>query len=354
MELAGINTGPETHLDHLGVLCCILKIPLFVTEQKTYQLAKKYYPSCETILIEPAELTLEFLAEHFDVLFDCGKFWAMELLPLIEMLYGKKMRIVFCPHGNSDKGFSLNSPHQHVKQDISLVYGDHMIDLLHKTGALLKIGSTIRTGNYRLPFYELHRTFYDTCTDEDVFFRFEEGRRTILYAPTWDDLENPTSFFEACEKVVDQLSGHYNIIVKLHPLLEENHPAQTYRISMQYENHKNVLFLRDFPPIYPLLSKVDIYLGDFSSIGYDFLAFDRPMYFLKPQGAEDRFLHRCGVEIPHGAMQDLNHFLRQTLEKNNELSSMRGNIYSYAFGEKVCLDDLRNYMLDGIKSKPQP
>ncbi|HSW86826.1 MAG TPA: CDP-glycerol glycerophosphotransferase family protein [Rhabdochlamydiaceae bacterium] len=345
-KIVGIHTGPDTHLDHLGVLCAILHIPLIVTEENTLQLAKKFYPDCQTIFIPHSDLSIGFLAENFDVIFECGKFWALELVPLLELLHQKNMRIVFCPHGNSDKGHSLSFP---IEQDISLVYGDHMIDLLKKTGSFSQ--KMLRTGNYRFLYYTLNKSFYDERAQEEIFSRLNEQQKTVLYAPTWDEKENPTSFFDACEDVILQLASDFNLIIKLHPFLEEHYPAQTYRILAQYEGHQNVLFLNAFPPIYPLLDKTDIYIGDFSSIGYDFLVFDRPMYFFNPLPKEIRsgqgsFLHRCGIEIPTCEQKTIRSFIESTMEQNvSSLSSIRKQIYNYAFGEEIPFENLRNDLL---------
>ena len=35
-KAAAISTGPDTHLDHLGVLAALLHIPLIVPDEKNY------------------------------------------------------------------------------------------------------------------------------------------------------------------------------------------------------------------------------------------------------------------------------------------------------------------------------
>ena len=50
------------------------------------------------------EFKLSAIAEQFDVLFEC-KYWAPHLKLLFQQLYNKKMQLVFCPHGQSDKGY---------------------------------------------------------------------------------------------------------------------------------------------------------------------------------------------------------------------------------------------------------
>lgn len=343
-----ILTGPSTHLDHLGVLSAVLEIPLIVTEEKTFQLAKRYYPQIDISLMEMADLSMDFLCSHFDVIFESGKFWALELKPFMQLLFRKQMRFVFCPHGNSDKGHSLKN---HPDQDISLVYGDHLHDHLKATGATAKIHSVIATGNYRYPFYKRHLSFYDQIAEEEIFFRLKPNRKTLLYAPTWQDRENPTSFFEATEEIIEQLSPSYNLIIKLHPFLIEDHPGKVLNIQHRYAGNPAVHFLDEFPPIYPLLKRCDIYLGDYSSIGYDFLAFDRPLYFFNPLEENTPLprytgLATCGMEIPHSRKKELSAFFQETFDyAASHFSPMRQQLYHYAFGKERTPEELKREVL---------
>ena len=334
MRAAAISTGPDTHLDHLGILAAILDVPLIVTDRKSYELAQLFYPQAKPQFMEHGELGLDFLAANFDLLFSCGKFWCLELQPLFQLLFQKKMRFVFCPHGNSDKGSTLAAG-DHPPQDIALVYGEHMHNLLQRTGALSQVGTTITTGNYRYPFYLQHRAFYDTLAQEKIFCRFASDKKTILYAPTWASSENPTAFYKACTQLVQQLGPSYNLLIKPHPFLEEEQPAHLAYLQSSYAHLPHVAFVTGFPAIYPLLAKADIYIGDFSSVGYDFLAFDRPLYFFNPRQKEVKenarpLLYKCGIEIPLHASQDLKKFLDET---ENTPNSARREIYAHAFGQ---------------------
>lgn len=344
MRSVAIITGPDTHLDHLGVLSSVLQIPLLVVEQKTFDTAKVYYPDINVSLIDFADLSFAYLAQHFDVIFETGKFWAAELSPFFELLFRKKMRFVFCPHGNSDKGHSLQ---HHVEQDLSLVYGEHLKALLTGTGAAAKIKHFARTGNYRYPYYLRHRTFYDALAHEKVFSRFRSEKPTLLYAPTWHDKENPTSFFAATDSLVKQLSSSFNLVIKLHPFLLEDFPGQSYPLMGRYENHDSVLFVTDFPAIYPLLAKCDLYLGDYSSIGYDFLAFNKPLFFLNPKkNSNPSPLYSCGLEVPQNH-ENLKDFLLKNWKKS-DFTEQRQKIYNYAFGNELTFEGLRNNIFTTI------
>lgn len=341
-KLACFLTGPDTYLDHLAPICYFLKIPLIVTEENTYASARVFYPQIEVIYKELGELSLEYIANNFDVIFESGKFFATELKPFLSLVHQKQVRFVFCPHGNSDKGHSLQIKNL---QDISLVYGDHMLDLLTRTGALFEVGQVVRTGNYRLPFYMAYKSFYDNLVSLRLDTALDLNKKTVLYAPTWQDGENPSSFFSSTHLLIEQLTKKYNLIIKLHPFLEEFHPAHTYHIVSKYADTSGVVFLQNFPAIYPLLQRCDLYVGDYSSIGYDFLSLDRPLYFLPGKQKSFSLLHSCGMEIPLG--EDVELFIRRTLEENQrEKKLQRQKTYVYAFGEEKSFQNLRKEIFE--------
>jgi hypothetical protein len=336
----------ENLLDHLGVMAAILDIPLIVSEEKLASLAAALYPQIKTIFMEWSDDSLKYLAENYDTLFVTSKGWAVELYLTLPLFFKKTMRVVYCPHGNSDKGHSLNDEIT-MAEDISLIYGDHMRDLLRDTGMLKKINLTIETGNFRHSFFREHQSFYEAQAQKLVFAKLDRRRKTVFYAPTWHSQENPTSFFNECKALIDQITPSFNLLIKVHPLLFEQHPAQTYSIVEKHREHPQVLFLEEFPPIYPLLSLSDIYLGDFSSIGYDFLTFDKPMYFFNPAKTnlkKDRghFLHQCGMEITTQGSENVFAFIKRTLEQNQtEFSPLRKKIYHYTFGAERTLSQVR-------------
>ncbi len=316
-KAAFIHTGPASYLDHLCPLADLLSLPILVSEEKTFDAAKKYYPKVHVEYISLLDLSLEFLATNFDLIFESGHTWATELIPLFELLFKTKMRIIYCPHGNSDKGYSQTTS---LRKDISLIYGPHMRDLLKNQSANEIL---VETGNYRLPYFRKHQKFYESLIQETV--TLDPQKQTLLYAPTWADGENPTSFFDSCQRLIEDVSGRFNLIIKLHPFLLEFHPGETLQIISQYEHLAH--FLSDFPPIYPLLNLADAYLGDFSSIAYDFLAFDKPLYFFK---TAPHPIHQCGWTIPKEA--SIAEFIEKTIG-DEKFRGERKKLYAYAFGE---------------------
>ncbi len=343
-KLAAIVTGPDTYLDHLGVLSYVMDMPLFITEKQTYSAALTFYPQVRSIERQAQDLDADFLAAHFDALFESGKFFTMQLAPIIEMLHQKKMRFIYCPHGHSDKGHSAK---QFATQDLSLVYGSHMSDLLNSTGAMDSIRSTVTTGNYRLAFYQKYQTFYDDLVKELIKPKLTPGKKTALYAPSWQDGENPTSFFASTGRLIQDLSSEFNLIIKLHPFLKQFHPAETYSVLEKYKDDSRVLFLDEFPCIYPLLQACDLYIGDYSSIGYDFLSFDRPLYFLIEEKAPTFALHSCGLVIP--PKEHISTFIQNTWEENSlRKKESRHALYKYVFGEEKSFEILKKEILEAL------
>ena len=108
-----------------------------------------------------------------------------------------------------------------------------------------------------------------------------------------------------------------------------------------------LIFLKDFPLVYPLLAHTDIYLGDMSSIGYDFLPFNKPMFFLNKQKRDPKtdrglYLFRCGVDIKPDAYPLIYKFIETRLEDDQEnFSAIRKEVYDYTFGEERTFADIK-------------
>jgi hypothetical protein len=323
MRCAALNTGPDFHLlDHIAPLSNLMKMPLLVTEEKNFELACRYYPDVDAKLFPDLEYRLSDLAANYDALFEC-KYWQPHLKQLFRDLFRKDMRLVFCPHGQSDKGYAAPLLSPYAMQDLVLLYGDLLKEMLKD----LQIEARAATvGNFRLSYYLQNQSFYDALAEKEIFSRLPKNKKTLLYAPTWRDADSASSFFESAPPIFD-LPSDWNLIVKLHPLLEQRDPARFYRISAMAENKPNVLLVSEFPPVYPLLSRVDAYLGDYSSVGYDFLYFQKPMFFLLNSNLPRGRIHSCGIVLE--TAKDL--LLK--LEGQMNFAPQQKSLYIHAFGE---------------------
>ncbi len=327
MRCAAFNTGSDFHLlDHIAPLAEWMQMPLITTEEKNESLARRYYPQIEVRHMPDLEFKLGEIAEQFDVLFEC-KYWVPHLKLLFRHLYNKEMHLVFCPHGQSDKGFRAPLLAPYAFQDAVLIYGELMIDMLKNLGIWSSIARYAIVGNYRLAFYQKYQSFYDAIAEQEIFSKLDKKNQTLLYAPTWRDVDHATSFFDHGAQVISELPVNWNLIIKLHPLLEQRDPVPFYSIASLAEKKTNVLFVHEFPPVYPVLAKVDAYLGDFSSVGYDFLAFQKPMFFL-PTQTPGR-LHSCGATI------DPSVNIYSQVEKSNCYAESQKNLFHFAFGKKI-------------------
>lgn len=292
-------------------------MPLIVTEELSYQLATQFYPHIAIEYFPDLELQLGQIANRFDTLFEC-KYWKVHLKKLFFDFYQKEMELIFCPHGQSEKGYGSPLLQPYALQDKVLIYGRLMKEMLEEMQISLPPFETI--GNYRYRFYQTHQSFYDELAKRVLPLDF--SKKTLLYAPTWLDLERSTSFFTFGTKVAADLPSDWNLIVKLHPLLRQKDPALFFSLSHLFENRANMICLDEFPPVYPVLALSDAYLGDSSSIGYDYLAFERPMFFFP---SPPQRIHQAGRIID----PDQNIFLQ--VEKPNLFQKEQKLLYQHAF-----------------------
>lgn len=324
-------------LDHLAPLCDLFSMPLLVCEEKKLELLKKYYPQVEAMFLMPHEIDYERLALEYDVFFQ-SIFLQDRVLEYFGALHGKKNRFVYCPHGNSDKGYIKPLLSQIVFQDIVLYYGEQMKQRLVHQKLWDKISCKMRIGNYRYRFYQEHKAFYDELVQKEIFSHLDPSKKTVFYAPTWEDGENTSSFFRLGKKIADDFSSEVNLIIKPHPLLEELDVGRYFQTLGYFQEKKGVVILEDYPLIYPLLSKVDYYLGDFSSIGYDFLAFQKPMFFFvadllsQTQGVPSSCLS-CGIQVDEE--KNLFSFIEENHSHAEKLACEQKLKYENAFGKML-------------------
>ena len=325
-RFAALYTSPSaSFIDHIAPLASLLKIPLLVTEEEHALKIATYYPEVELHHWPDLPLRLEELCAKFDTLIECG-YWADEFRRCLETLYGKKMHLIFCPHGQSDKGYLAPLLAPYAKQEKVLLYGDLMKEMLSDLKIALPKHAVV--GNYRKLYYERHRARHLKWAQERIFSKLDPSCPTLLYAPTWNDLDQASTFFEGVERLIEQKSASWNLLIKAHPLLLQKEPARFYRLNLE---KKGVVVDCDFPLIYPLLERSAAYLGDYSSIGYDALSFDKPLFFLtKPQLPEAR-LHACGEVLD--PKENLFEKILQKIPQAGRFQKNREALYQKAFAK---------------------
>ena len=300
MDHAGLIFDHSIHyIDHLAPFCALANWPLIVCEEQIAQLVRQYYPGVEVIESSIWDVKLP----TYTLSCDNG--------PLLKAAFpNQNTKLIWLPHGNSDKGWNGPFFDALSSEDIALVYGQKMIDFMQRKNVFPK---TIPIGNFRWHYYCKHRSFYEQHS------LLPKKGQNFLYAPTWDDSEGNCSFWKAFPRLVETVPG--NLIVKLHPNTLLKFDVEIEVLKGRFEK-KNVFFLSDYPPIYPLLIHCDAYIGDMSSIGYDFLKFDKPMYFLNASPVFP--LHQCGQSL------ETYEFLPQ-----KHLASIRKKTYDATFASDI-------------------
>jgi len=102
----------------------------------------------------------------------------------------------------------------------------------------------------------------------------ENGKKIVIYSPTWREPENELNSLKAALDVssLDIFAEKNNIIfiIKLHP-------KSVFKFNLL--NIKNIVEYDRDKDIYPLLGLTDIMITDYSSIYIDYLLLDRPVVF---------------------------------------------------------------------------
>ncbi len=320
MKFAGLLPGPDLHhLDHLAPLCSFLEIPLVLTNEKIYELARLYYPALHLSFLSPLEMPLSFL-ELYDCAITClPRALIDELFFIPQTILNRHLHTIWCPHGNSDKGWSTPFMEGLREEELLLVYGNRMRMFLKVKGVDVP---TLSIGNYRLLYYQRHFDFYNSILPPSA-------HTTLLYAPTWQDLEQSSSLEGISLYLLKNIPQNTHLIVKPHPHLQLQNPRLLDRLKDSFQ------VLEDFPPVYPLLNQAALYIGDMSSIGYDFLSFKRPMLFLNPNQRDPQtdpglYLSQCGsVLFPH----DYSNLYPRiaSLLQNHQLKEKQEEVYGETF-----------------------
>lgn len=318
------------HLDHIAPLCSILSIPLICTDLNIKQLAETTYPNLYAIHIDINSLPEEISA-RFEVIFSCLPTQLLDpIFTFTEHAQKKKLLYVWLPHGNSDKdNLAALSTEKYL-----LIYGKQMHDSLKRSGVLDKVHHTTMIGNFRKIYYFANKNHFDDIAKPHINFA-KRGKKTLLYAPTWGE----DNLSESTYSLLTQLPDDYNLIVKFHP----NTLYTGFAIALKeaFSERDNIKFVDDLPLIYPLLSISDIYIGDHSSIAYDFLSLYKPLYFFTEEKTP---IHLAGkittpqrmfIEIEND--EDQHKEVRQTLDE-------------YAFEPTPILESLPTLIEQGIEN----
>lgn len=356
-KTVGICYAPYyTYLDHIVPLSQILDIPLLCADVTVEQTIKFYYPSMELIYEPDVHGRWKSILDQYDQLVYCDFYRRHHgAFQFIDYVYPRKMDSIYCPHGNSDKGERTFWMERFAEEDTTILYGPKMMDFLKSKNVWDRVKKPFLIGNFRKAFYLAHQLFFEKQLLSSEFnFGHQESRCNILYAPTWQKKHTMTqhrldssSFFLAYPHLFKNIPENIHLYVKMHPNFDLYFNEEIAAIELQYSSHPQIHFIKNFPPIYPLLSKMDAYIGDMSSIGHDFVTFNRPLFFLnhenrqieKTQGIS--FFNCCKEICPEQCAhiyQIINFHLQ---EDQQPWSIKRKQFADYCYGDDKELSEIK-------------
>jgi CDP-Glycerol:Poly(glycerophosphate) glycerophosphotransferase len=225
-------------------------------------------------------------------------------------------------HGMSDKPFTYERDfHDYL---LCLCVGQRQVDRLLKTPC-----------NQSMKWELIGYPKFDNPLTGNPLF--ENDKKTIIYCPTWrkENISSIEIFLNHLD-VIEQLVKDYNLIVKPHPNIfnpdrqfyDQNIVDRLYRLS------KVRLILSG--NVMPWFAQADLFVGDISAAGYEWLYFNKPMVFLNPQPgilqassdvASTTYLWQCGDVC--NDMQQLKVLVDENL-KCDRYQAMRESLLSYS------------------------
>ncbi len=135
-----------------------------------------------------------------------------------------------------------------------------------------------RLGFWITGFVPMDKIFSGHCEKSSVLPpEFPFGRKTLLYAPTWNRYFTSVEKIKAewFEKILDKFP-QLNLIIKLHPHIPIFYPEVMKRWG-EIKNERIILVENSSEDIYQFFPFVDILLTDASSVMFYFLAMDKPI-----------------------------------------------------------------------------
>lgn len=113
------------------------------------------------------------------------------------------------------------------------------------------------------------------CEQLKLIDEIETYSKVLLYMPTWRDADPhfinkiPLNFEE-----LNNLCTYKNILI-----LVKIHPATPQESKNIFKKFRNIKAINSNDDIYPLLSSIDVLITDYSSVFFDYLLVNRPIYF---------------------------------------------------------------------------
>ncbi|HEY5938779.1 MAG TPA: CDP-glycerol glycerophosphotransferase family protein [Kofleriaceae bacterium] len=285
----------SNHVDHLIPIAALVGAPLVVPDDASAAVVRQAYPPIEVVIAGDGGIAR---------LGDARVILHSIRIPrqLVIRHDTAHKRFVCCPHGWSDKDWWLKWM---ALEDVFLSYGDATTQMLQGAGTWQLVHRHVLAGDYRFRYYQRNKAAFDAAAESELAPWSLRGRQTAIYAPTWQDLESASSLGTVLEPLIRVLPDDWNLIVKLHPFTTTAVATQVRETLRRIPGRGAVL--ADHPLVLPFLARADVYIGDRSSVGYDYLCFDRPIVLMRSASrAASRYdlLAACSTEIAEGAIAE--------------------------------------------------
>lgn len=251
-----LHTLNHAYLDHLLSFSAVFKIPFaYIDKRITKYLS--LYPKVNTV-----HLTVDQLCSLPQSLVHCEPPYHINSLFFLENQYNQRA-FHWLSHGESDKEVFLPSiPYYTLKDTKKLIFPGtkaQKIFCAHHTS----VWDTISiAGNFR--------------AHAQTFLQREKKPFTILYVPTWDDGEGPSSIHTFLMPFIQTLPPSITLLIKPHPR-STMLPLYKHLETLQLPN---IDLLPEYLPLYSYLPIADIVITDRSSISYDACYLNTPLIFL--------------------------------------------------------------------------
>ena len=159
---------------------------------------------------------------------------------------------------------------QHLRPDLMLAPSEQ-VAACFLTAFRLQPEQVLLSGNPRTDFYrrESQQSLPSLPTSC-------EGRRLIMYAPSWRDKQPGNPYITALK--LDQLSNWLaatdtTLLIRLHP--NERH------LASDFTDYPHIIDISQREDVYDLLPQLALLISDYSSLYIDALLFDVPLVFYR-------------------------------------------------------------------------